>query len=175
MWLRKKHFFCQKSILFTNIISFKSNTIIPTLLQLLDAVFVDGSVFCLKIGFTFSNWFFIWADFLTVEPFFGSANSQESLMARSGLYGGWGSNSKFNSCNFAIVFIDLWHGALSWWDKKFFFCHMRSFLYNFCFQTIMIVLIPEWSGGSMFQPLSHIDAKNLIYYVYTWPNTALNH
>ena len=35
---------------------------------------------------------------------------------------GWvGSNSKCNSCSFAIVAIDLWYGALSWWKNTFFF------------------------------------------------------
>ena len=33
------------------------------------------------------------------------------------------------------------------------------------FTQMMIGLIPERSDGSMIHPLSHIDAKNVIYYV----------
>ena len=37
------------------------------------------------------------------------------------------SNSKSNSCNFAIVAIDLWHGPLSWWKSTFFFFNCGRF------------------------------------------------
>ena len=56
------------------------------------------------------------------NTFFRLAKSQQSLGARSGEYGGWGRNSKLNSFNLTIVFMDLWPGALPWWNSTFFFC-----------------------------------------------------
>ena len=40
---------------------------------------------------------------------------------------------------------------------------------------LTVDLAPEWSGGSMFYPLSHIHAKTPFCYIETVANNTLNH
>ena len=72
----------------------------------------------------------------------------------------WGpnlENSKCNSCSFAIVAIDFWHGALSWWKSTFFFLICGRFWWFIPSNTpIMLYDIHYWwfflsQGNCAFQ------------------------
>ena len=76
--------------------------------------------------------------------------------ARSGEYGVCRSNSRCNSCSFAIVAIDLWHGVLSWWERTFSFSFVTIFwwffpsytpvmLYNICYGCFFLSPSNRWT------------------------------
>lgn len=47
----------------------------------------------------------------------------------SGEHGEWVSNSRPNSCNFAIVLLGLMHGTLSWWKSPLITLKLDPFLW----------------------------------------------
>ena len=63
--------------------------------------------------------------------FWGLQVASSHWGAKFGLYGEWQSNSKRNSFNLDIAFIDLWYGAMSWRSSTFIFCIWDFFLYIF--------------------------------------------
>ena len=80
--------------------------------------FVERFVLGLKIRLSFRYHFSIEAKSLSLEHSF--EKSSKSLGAISGELGGCRINSKYSLWGFAIVAIDLWFSALSWWKSTSF-------------------------------------------------------
>jgi hypothetical protein len=102
----------------------------------------------LEIGLSFGDYLFIIVlNFFPASILLRSAIKKKSLGARSGEnVGRTGSNSWPNSCNFAHVLIDLWHGALSWW-KSTFFLQMGSFFLDLIASTTPCNSSSCWWSG----------------------------
>lgn len=106
-----------------------------------DASIVASSLIFDNIYLFFQNITHFWlyssfvVKFLSTEYSFEVCEQENSMIYRPGQYSACRSNSKLNSCNFAIVFIDLWLDELSWWNGGFFFLKWWGFC-DFVLQTM---------------------------------------
>jgi hypothetical protein len=70
------------------------------------------------------------ANLFPPSHFFHVWKQDEVAGAKSGEYGGYGSNSQPNSTNFAETTRDRCAGALAWWSRTFFFVKWGRFSFN---------------------------------------------